>query len=121
MPDVTVINLRQKAVLWPIPGRDRYGQPELGTAQEISCRWEGQTSASISDQGSPHNRSVTVHTAIAVDLGSLMWLGRLVDLPTSDYEEDLYEVVSFQKTPDIKGKHPKYTLSLQKYRASLPT
>lgn len=120
MPDPTVVNLKQKAVYWPYSSNDRYGQPTIGTATEVDCRWEQTEGEYLDDQNVKRSFQITAHVAVVIEAQSLMWLGKLADLP-SPVTSGLYKVVNASNIPDIKGHHPKYTLSLAKYGGSLPT
>lgn len=121
MPDITVTNLKQKAVLWERDGSDRYGQVQVSsTPSEISCRWEQTDSGRLSQDSEGVSYQISVHTAQYVAPGSVMWEGKLVDLPGS-YTDDLYVVDSCATVPDLKGRHKKYTLALSKFKGTLPT
>lgn len=118
MPDVTVVNLKQKAALWAFAGHDKHGQVKVSAAVEISVRWQQTDSESSSVGETTENNSIQVDVAQAVALGSIMREGLLTAIP--DPPDNLYRVVSCSTTQDLKGRHPKYTLSLAKHSSLLP-
>jgi hypothetical protein len=78
----------------------------------------------VNDQANPtqdytqesYPRSVPV--GVEVGLGSFVWgPGKIRDLPSNP---TYFEVVASSKTPDIKGRHPSYSVSLQKASQTLP-
>ena len=119
MPELVQASWTHWLVVWQkTDTKTRYGQPRLGSPTEIRCRWI------INDQASPtqeitredYPRSVPVAKEIA--LGSIIWgPGKITDLPSSPI---YFEVTSISKTPDLKGRHPAYRVTLQKASKTLP-
>jgi hypothetical protein len=114
----------QIAVLWPAEGADAYGQTLVGDPREIMVRWRFTRTESTDAQGNTVSLDASVQVDERVDAGSLMWLGRLADIPpgTSFTETDaeLYEVVNYHQTPDVKGREIKRSVGLRRYRDTLP-
>lgn len=122
MPDVSVVNLKQKAVLWAYLGTDRYGQPKVqATAQatEIDCRWEQKVQERVNAEGTTIGYPITAFVDREIEVGSVMWKGEKANLP--DPLVDLYEVVAYDEVPDIKGRNPVRTVVLDRYAGSLNT
>lgn len=113
--------LRQRAYLWAIDGRDSYGEPEIGgtaisstNGVEIKCRWE----IGKNEFPGPNNETIIVDGVAYVDrtitVGSLMWLGREIDLPSP--LTDVLQVVDYSEKRDIKGNNPRRRVLLQKFK-----
>jgi hypothetical protein len=97
--------LQQYAVLWPLNGYDRHGDPIRGTAEEIRCRWEQDDSEALGAKEEPIGMPVTVFVNQEITIGSTLWLGRLTDTtPGTADLEDLFIVLSYAGIPDVKGR-----------------
>lgn len=120
MPNVEVMNLLQKAVLWERSAVDRYGEPTVSDPVEIDVRWEEGLQETIDAEGTPVAASGTVDVDQDIPVGSILWLGELADLP-DPVTSGLVEVVSSDKVPDIKGRVYARSVTVRKWRASLPT
>jgi hypothetical protein len=129
MPGPELASLSQKAVLWPIKGYDRYGQPKVSdTPVEIQVRWNDSRSESQGRDDNTISVSAQILTDRRVVNGSLMWLGKLSDFPgdTKDpytYNGDqgpLMVVTKYDGTPDIKGRRVTHSVSATRYRDTLP-
>jgi len=123
MPPVERDSLYQKAVLWAANGTiSRYGEKEVSAAVEIDARWEEGLTRTINEDGTPSSSSGTVHVDQAIAEGSIMWLGKLADLPNPITESTgLAEVVGANEMTDISGRDIKRDVQVQKFRGTLPT
>jgi len=102
-----------KAVFWEADGYDTYGEPKVGTATEINVRWDESKSESLDALGNVIALDVTVVVAQDIAVGSLMWLGEKADLPSP--VTNLYQVKTFSKVPDVKGRQYYCTVGLMRY------
>ena len=109
----------QKATYWAKAGDNDYGEPTVSAGIEISVRWEQSKEDGLGNQSNsiPYDASVVVDRVIAV--GSIMWLGKLLDLPTTT--TDLFQVADYDEIPDIKGRKYRRVLKLLRYGDTLPT
>jgi len=102
--------LKQWAVYWSLSSTevDAYGQPTYGTYVEIRCRWQAHNEEVLNEQGVLKTSKAKVYVASDVDVGGVLWQGRLVDVPTSTTEPkknaDAFEIIRFDKMPDLKCK-----------------
>jgi len=102
--------LKQWAVYWPLSSTevDAYGQPTYGTAVEIRCRWQDRVEETLNEQGILKISKAKIYVASDVDVGGVLWQGRLVDVPTSLTEPKknakAFEIIRFDKLPDLKIK-----------------
>lgn len=119
MPAPEVSSLPQKAVIWSYITDDDYGNIICAQPIEINCRWVG----SIGEQLNPLTATIMdVSTTVVVDraiaVKSLIWLGELANLlePISN----LNQVKNYNDTPDIKGRNFLKTVTVIRYRNSLP-
>lgn len=95
--------------MWPFTGYDSYGQPTVGQPVQIPVRWIFEKREAVDPKGNTITLDGTVIVARDIDIGSHMWLGELADWygtgSGSNFPDELlYEVKTFQKTPDIKGR-----------------
>ena len=124
MPQLEEMDQHQDALLWPKTGDDAFGQATHdlsdGAAIPIKCRWVNKRRLSSDAQGNPITIDATVTTNRSIEVGSLMWLGRLVDLPgTSPVPESkTMIVVSHDDAFDLKGRFRRRDYMLQYYRAT---
>jgi len=112
-------SLNQKAVLWPAGAFDSHGRRTRGDAVEVDCRWENTEDEAVDPQGNVVAVVATADLDRDVDVGSVMWLGNLLDLP--DPPTDLKRVVSFSKIPDVKGREYTRRVQLSRLSDTLPT
>jgi hypothetical protein len=120
VPALEIVNLKQRAVLWATSGKSRYGEPTVASPVEIRVRWEEGLSESIDDSATPIAVNATVDVDRDVAAGSILRLGKLADLP-SPVTDGLMEVISFDKTPDIKSRVFQRSVTVRRWRSSLPT
>lgn len=100
---------RHWAVYWARIGTDRTGQPTTtNVAAEIRCRWDDTVRTVLGPDGNPLAIDATVGGLDrAIPVGSLMWKGRLEDMPGTSQTpaQDVMRVVSYEETPDIRGRN----------------
>lgn len=119
MPPLEQADLRQKAVLWPFISKDKYGNKTVGTAQEIDVRWEDTARQVEISAGQFIAISAQVFVKELPAIGSLMWYGKLADLPV--HPTNLVEVVFQNSTPDLKNRFNQKKVSVTRYGNTLPT
>ncbi len=118
MPALEKLFRHQKAVLWEASGTDDYGEVTLDAAAEVTVRWTERQREGVDSQGNTIaiDASAVVDQQIAV--GSIMWLGELVDLPA--IPTNLKQVVNYGSVPDVKGREFWRTVLMIKYGNTLP-
>ena len=100
--------LKQYAVYWPLSATelDKFGQPTYGTAVEIKCRWQDQSEEYLDYNGVRKISKAKVYVASDVDVGGVLWQGRLTAVPTSTTvpkkNAGAFEIQRFDKMPDLK-------------------
>jgi hypothetical protein len=118
MPLMERLSLTDRAVLFAADTLDGYGRFTVTTGVEISVRWEDARQESGDPQNMVESIPATVFVDQVVTVGSLLWHGRLVDLPASP--TNLYKVVGYNGTPDIKGRITSHVVTLTRYNNTLP-
>lgn len=126
MPRPEQSHRREKAVLWPFASFDQFGERTVGYPQEISVRWVPKQREILDKQGNSISLDAQAVVNEQVPIGSLMWLGELQDWMGSSTVSDgeavpIMEVMSFDRTPDIKNRVSARTLGLMRYRGRLPS
>lgn len=112
MTRVETGNLKQDAVLWPNAGYDGNGQPRMGIAVAIKCRWEKDKRESPTNQEGPIGETSTVFVDRVIAIGSTLWEGLLADLPSPP--TNLHTVVDYRQVKDIKGRAAQRTVTAQR-------
>lgn len=113
----------QTALYWAVNGFDNYGNPKVDSRVELSVRWEEVDTETLDALGN----TVRVDASVVVDRdiapGSVMWLGAIADIAGTAESPgvDLRTVVSFKKTPDIKGREFRRVVLLGRLSDTLPT
>ena len=118
MPAVEITGLKQKAVLWRLAGYSSDGNPTVYDPEEINTRWDDGDSQILGKDGSPISINASIMVEGEIDLGSLLWKGKLADLPASP--SPLVEVMGLEVVPDIKIRKYQRTLSCSRYGKPLP-
>lgn len=127
MPSIEVASRYQPALLWPMIGYDRDGQPRITTITPtpIQVRWKWGRSVRLDTQGNTITIDATVKVNQDIPNGSLMWLGSLADWVANGNKgstgKEICEVKSVQWTPDIKGRAVERELGLLRRTDTLPT
>lgn len=112
----------QRAVLWAATGVDRQGVSILAQGIELFVRWESGNRTTRKNIG-------TVDMKLFVDrkipLGSVMWLGKLADLPDPNSVPafdgvELFEVIEYQFFPYLKGRDMVQNVLLMRKDAQIP-
>lgn len=115
-----IVQRSQKAVTWARSGYGRDGQPTVSSPTEINVRWESGLAQEIRPMSNPVSVDVTLWTDVDLTSGSMVWLGSSSELGTAD-PDAIYEVLEFQKIPDVKGRIFERVALLGRFRESLPT
>jgi len=118
MPAPEVRDLIDYAVLWAATSTDGYGRSKISAPVEIRVRWEDSREESTDPQNTVQASPATVFVGQAISIGSVMWHGRLKDLPTTS--ADLFEVTGYKTTPDIKNRFMQRTVTLTRHGDVLP-
>jgi hypothetical protein len=131
MQEVATMDRRQNAVLWPFVAYDRAGQPivtatpvGLSVAKGHGVQWTWKRREVLDAKGNTIALDASAVVDQRIDVGSLMWLGKIGDLPpgTSFLGEanELYYVATYNETCDIKGRAVNRTVNLARFRDAMP-
>lgn len=110
--------LNQRAVLWAASGTDNYGEHTVNAATEIAARWESGLAEAVGAQGAVIASSGTVVVDREIAVGSILWKGKLCDVPTP--KTNLHQVIDYQETPDVKARNYRRVVTLARYSDELP-
>lgn len=110
--------LNEKCVVWPVTGRDKFGQPTYGAAVERDCHWENKAVLFRNAKGEEVVSRAVVYLEVAVGRGSMMWWGELTDVPDSadpksDSNTDVFEVQQEGRISDVDNEETLYEAFLQ--------
>ena len=102
---------RQKAVYWAAGVPDRHGERAMATAVEIDCRWEDVAEEFTDANGATRISRAKVNPDRVCTLGGFLWEGELTNVPNADPHEveKAYEVVRFDKLPNLRNTEILYT------------
>ena len=131
MPGFERRDLYQKAVLWPVSGRDRYSEYTHGSPVNIDVQWTGNPDQkeTVDAKGNTVviDATAAVHQRIAV--GSLVWLAPRNDVDSLEQcygtgtstgsaalDPELFYVKSYDQSEDIKGRHIARQITLMRYK-----
>ena len=64
--------LKQKAIYWPVDGKDSYGQPTNGGPVAIKCRWEDVQEEFITPKGTTEMSKAVVYVDRDMEAGGLL-------------------------------------------------
>lgn len=119
MPDISFANLHHWCVVWQRSDtKTKHGQPRVSSPINVRCRWVTADQSMVSQEETREIFPRYIQVGQEIALGSYVWgEGKIEDLPSSPV---YLEVVGRSNTPDLKGRHPVYTLNLQKASGTLP-
>lgn len=127
MPAIETADLLQTAVLWEAAPANRHGDPQVIAAVELNARnmtgvrWILKRRDILDSQGNKVAVDGTVVASRSIPPNSLLWLGRLADVPEGGPTSDIMEVITNDVTPDVKVRNNRYEHSIKRYRDALPT
>lgn len=119
MPPIWSRNLNQKITLWAITGRDRYGDTTLADPIQVRARIEKTNTEALASDGAPIALDAIVTVNLEVDIGSKVWLGKLVDwygTGSAGYDSEVMEVVTVTEIPTVKARGKLRELGLKKFK-----
>lgn len=129
MPVPEKDNRFQDALLWVVTGRDKYDQLIRSASPiELRVRWIRGRRTVRTQEGNTLNLDASAIVDREIELGSQMWLGgNLDDLIgtgtgtqfVDETDPDLYEVVFYDYTKDIKGREIFHEVGLARTRERL--
>lgn len=125
MPALEEMDRLQDALLWPTTGTDQFGQPthdfSAGAVVCLKVRWVNKRKLASDPQGNPITVDAVVITNREIEVGSLMWKGKLADTPgTSETPESkIMIVVGYDETTDIKNRFTRREVYLQYFKKTL--
>lgn len=110
---------RQDAVLWAIAGKDKFSAPKVSSPIALKVRWIDKQSESLDANNQVIRSDVTVKTNREIGVGSILWKGKLADVPSPAI--NLYQVIGSRTVPNVKNRETRYTVFLIRYSDTLPT
>lgn len=121
MPAPETHNRPHTAVLWEKVGVDRYNNTTVRDGVEIRVRWVATRGEALDPTGKRISIDASVIMAQDAKVGDQMWLGALEDWygtgSGGDYTE-VMEVVTVEKTSDLKGRNIYREVGLKRMSAS---
>jgi hypothetical protein len=120
MPPLETMDRHQHATYWAKAGNDGYGEPTISAGVEIVVRWVTKRREAINTDGVPIALDATVITNRRIEPGSILWLGRLADF-VDDGDNELMIAATYDEASDLKNRHTRYEIGLQRFRDTLPT
>jgi len=97
--------MKQKAVWWSHNAIDEFGHPSYTTPEEVDCRWDDMAEQFINANGDQETSRSILIVDRDMKLKDKLKLGEYdstiyVD---PDDNEDVWEILQFNKIPDVKG------------------
>ena len=122
MTDMEVRDLLQDAVYWAPSGVDNYGDDKLATGIALKVRWQTKSGEVVDAFGNTIATDSVVAVGQAVEVGGILWKGKLADLPSPvTGVTDLKEIVTYDEVPDVKNRATRRVVKLMKHSDKLPT
>lgn len=127
MPALEVCDLNDDAVLWPVAGNaDPNGQDRVSDRPVgVRVRWNDSFTEVRDPQGNTVAIEATVVADRRIDKGSVLWHGKVSDLPAGtgfalEDVPDLMQVYSWNGTQSLNGRNTRHELKLMRLKSSLP-
>lgn len=110
------------AVLWSFARNDRDGFPRVEQPVDTCCRWEEKNIEMVDPEGNKIQVDVILAVPHQIVMNSLLWEGRLCDLPESGVPtRDVYEVVARDRGDDLKGRVRRWEFGLKRFKDRIRT
>ena len=95
---------KQDAVYWPPGAYDGFGQPTMGAAVGIKCRWEEVAEQFLDAEQQQQLSNARVYVDQTVELGGMLWLGLLASAPADPtLDDDAWEIRKYESIPNFKA------------------
>lgn len=123
MPSQETAFRRDKVLYWEKATPDRYGQSKVLAPVEVKVRWDDKRTLARDAQGNTITLDAMIVAAREFKPGSIVLhetLSYYVGTGSDATPLDLYEVITYDKTPDIKNRFSAYVVGLARYRGDLP-
>lgn len=121
MPNPSVRNLTQKAVLWTVQTHaNEFGQQvnAVSGPVEIRVRWENGHKDLMDPKGNKIEVDAMVAASRVIPIGSKMWLGALADwygTGSEGNDDDVMQVKLDLSIPNTKGRNTRRVYGLMRY------
>ncbi len=115
---VEIFDCVDYAVLWEADGLDNYGVVKVLEPVEIRCRWNDSPKDSVSSQGDKVSLTVRISALRDIPIQSILWHGKLVDLPESP--TNLCQVKSVDGGLDVHGLAERFEFGLVRFMDRVP-
>lgn len=117
MPSIETADLKQNAVLWLVDetlNTDDAGNPRIASPISIKVRWEAST-------GEGDRRKARVVVDREITKGSVLWLGKIDDLPLPpNRPTNLMQVIAYSTVPDVNNRYQRKLVDLVLLGSQLP-
>lgn len=123
MPDIEDDDFPETAVYWARTGVDEENNPTVDHPEEIPVRWENKQKQLVGPNGVLIGLDAVAYTNRKLVPNSAIWLGSLKDRPGTgfgDEREQLMEVFSVDRIPDIDGRNIRWRVNLRRFKDNLP-
>jgi hypothetical protein len=121
VPPVETTGLEEKALYWEWAGTDKFGQPLVKRAVELSVKWTKHIGAAPGPQGGSAGADATITVDRPVVLDSVVWEGPLEEWnPNPPTPVMLYRVTGHGEVRDIKGREVSRQVTLARYGGTVP-
>lgn len=124
MPAQEIAFRRDKVLYWEryfFP--DRFGQATVLNAEELRVRWDDKKTLARDAQGNNVTLDATIVAAQDFVPGSIVLhqsASYYLGTGSESLPLELYEVITHDRTPDIKNRHSAFVVGLARYRGDLP-
>jgi hypothetical protein len=123
VPSVEEFDLTEKVVHWVATGKDRYARLTFtSTPTEVDARWVDRESQATTADGNTVSLMATVAVKEEIEVGSLLWHGRLSQWPSYAGTEGAYvmQVSTVTVAHDVKGRATRRELGLSRFMDAVP-
>lgn len=124
MPSLEQMDRNQWALWWDPVGVDEHNRRTFRPPAAFRVRWVQKRRELTNAQGDTLVTDGTVVLGRDIPVGSLLWLGEEADWygTGSNNEDDrVMEVISVDKTPDLKGRVTRYEATVMRYTDTITT
>jgi hypothetical protein len=119
MPPLEYADHYQDMVYWEAAGVDDYGKTVVTSPIALKVRWETTYREVLTKEGARVTADMVIHTSRPLLVNSIVWRGKSGSLPAEP--TDLFEVLFYEETPDLKNRWINRVVYCRRYADSLPT
>jgi len=109
----------QFLVYWEATGKNDLGEYTFASPRELKVRIEEGLRETIDPEGNTVASAKQINVPESIVIGSLIWVGKLKDLPTSPAPE-IHQVINHSTVPNVRARKYDRWIDTMRHSSKVP-